>query len=409
MRPAKTRSGGSIASAVERQRDRPTPENSGGAAWISRFPSESAICANGSPASGAIFDLPRREKEIAALEEQTLRPDFWSDRQRAQQVSQKIASLKRSADTYRALDREFTDTVELIELAEADGDDAMVRQLVGQLEPLAARIEKVELATFLSEQYDDSAAYLSIKPGAGGTESRDWAAMLMRMYTRYLERAGFTFEILDLQQEEVGISAVTLLVKGDYAYGYLKGEKGVHRLVRISPFDANKRRQTSFAAVDVMPELPADADIEIKDADIELNFFRSSGAGGQHVNKTSSAVRIVHKPTGLVVACQNERSQHQNREVALGMLKAKLFKLQQEEHEAKVKGIAGEKKVIGFGSQIRSYVFCPYTLVKDLRTGEQTGSVHQVMDGDLDHFLVAYLKWHAAGEKPLGIADDEEA
>lgn len=297
----------------------------------------------------------------------------------------------------------------MIELSEADNDLQTFNELLSQLNPLSDRVEKLELSTFLSEEFDEGAAYLSIKPGAGGTESKDWASMLFRMYTRWLERAGYKFDVLDLNEEEVGISQATLLVRGDYAYGYLKGEKGVHRLVRISPFDANARRQTSFAAVDVMPELPADADIEIKDADIKLDFFRSSGAGGQHVNKTSSAVRITHIPTGLVVACQIERSQHQNREVALKMLKAKLYKLQQEEHEAKVKGIAGVKKNIGFGSQIRSYVFCPYTLVKDLRTGEQTSGVHAVMDGEIDKFLVAYLKWHAAGEKPLGVSDEEEA
>ncbi|MBI3037495.1 peptide chain release factor 2 [bacterium] len=262
---------------------------------------------------------------------------------------------------------------------------------------------------FLSEEHDHSDTYLSIKPGAGGTESCDWSSMLYRMYLRWIERSGFSYELIDLQEEEFGIKSATLLVKGNYAYGYLKGERGVHRLVRISPFDSNSRRHTSFSALDVMPVLPPDANIEIRDDDIQLDFFRSSGAGGQHVNKTSSAVRITHLPTGLVVACQNERSQHQNREVALGMLRAKLYKLQQEQRDREIKGIQGEFKAINFGSQIRSYVFCPYTLVKDLRTGEQTSDVHRVMDGEIGPFLNAYLKWHAAGEKPRNVSDEENS
>ena len=285
----------------------------------------------------------------------------------------------------------------------------MFGQLLPQLDGLQKRIEHLELETFLSEEYDASDTYLSIKPGAGGTESCDWASMLFRMYTRWIEKSGFKYEVLDLEEEEQGIKSATLLVKGRYAYGNLKGEKGVHRLVRISPFDSNARRHTSFTAVDILPVLPEDADIEIKEDDLKLDFFRSSGAGGQHVNKTSSAVRITHLPTGLVVACQIERSQHQNREVALGMLKAKLFQLQQESRQKEINKLSGDKKAINFGSQIRSYVFCPYTLVKDLRTGEQTSNVREVMDGALDRFVNAYLKWHAAGEKPRNVQDDEES
>ncbi len=299
------------------------------------------------------------------------------------------------------------DTVELLEMAEAEEDDAMFSQLLQQLEPINRKIDALELTTFLSEPYDISDTYLSIKPGAGGTESSDWASMLYRMYIRYIEASNFKYEVLDLQEEDHGIKAATILVKGQYAYGYLKGEKGVHRLVRISPFDSNARRHTSFTAVDVLPVLPADADIKIKDDDLKLDFFRSSGAGGQHVNKTSSAVRITHIPTGLVVACQIERSQHQNREVALGMLKAKLFELQQQEKQKEIRNIQGDQKNIAWGSQIRSYVFCPYTLVKDLRSGEQTSDVRKVMDGDLEPFIKSYLNWHANGEKPLNIADDE--
>ncbi len=292
-----------------------------------------------------------------------------------------------------------------MELSEADGDQKTLNELIQQLGPLEKRLDAVELSTFLSEEYDTSDCYLSIKPGAGGTESCDWASMLLRMYQRWIERSGFKYEVIDLQEEEQGIKAVTLLVKGRYAYGNLKGEKGVHRLVRISPFDANARRHTSFSAVDVTPVLPDDIEVEVREEDLKLDFFRSSGAGGQHVNKTSSAVRITHLPTGIIVTCQVERSQHQNREVALNMLKAKLYKMQKEAQEKELSRIQGELKNIGFGSQIRSYVFCPYTLVKDLRTGEQTSNVQSVMDGDLDRFINAYLKWHAAGEKPRNVAD----
>ncbi|GAB4277683.1 MAG: peptide chain release factor 2 [Candidatus Rifleibacteriota bacterium] len=302
---------------------------------------------------------------------------------------------------------EFNDTVELLELTEAEGDEKTFNELLAQLDPIGRKIDRLELTTFLSEPYDASDAYLSIKPGAGGTESSDWASMLYRMYLRYIESAGFKYEVLDLQEEEQGIKSATILVKGNYAYGYLKGEKGVHRLVRISPFDSNARRHTSFSAVDVLPVLPDDIDIEIKDDDIKMDFFRSSGAGGQHVNKTSSAVRITHIPSGIVVACQIERSQHANRETALKMLKAKLYELQQEEQKKQIKNIQGEMKNIAWGSQIRSYVFCPYTMVKDLRTGEQTSDVKRVMDGDLEPFIKAYLKWHANGEKPLKISEDE--
>jgi peptide chain release factor 2 len=294
-----------------------------------------------------------------------------------------------------------------MELTEQEGDEETFKELFQQLDPIARKIDNLELTTFLSEPYDASDAYLSIKPGAGGTESCDWASMLYRMYLRYVEQAGFKYEVLDLQEEDQGIKAATILVKGGFAYGYLKAEKGVHRLVRISPFDSNARRHTSFSAVDVLPVLPDDIDIEIKDDDIKLDFFRSSGAGGQHVNKTSSAVRITHIPSGIVVACQIERSQHANRDRALKMLKAKLYEQQQEEQRKAIKNIQGEMKNIGWGSQIRSYVFCPYTLVKDLRTGEHTSDVKKVMDGDLEPFIKAYLKWHANGEKAMDVGEDE--
>lgn len=292
-------------------------------------------------------------------------------------------------------------------MAEADGDSDMFNQLLEQLDTISANIDRLELTTFLSEPYDESDTYLSIKPGAGGTESTDWASMLYRMYLRYVEKAGFKAEVLDLQEEEQGIKSATIKIKGSYAYGYLKGEKGVHRLVRISPFDANARRHTSFTAVDVLPVLPNDIDIEVKEEDLKLDFFRSSGAGGQHVNKTSSAVRITHIPTGIVVASQIERSQHQNREIAIGMLKAKLFERQRQAKEKEIKNLQGDMKNIAWGSQIRSYVFCPYTLVKDLRTGEHTSDVRGVMNGELEPFVKAYLNWHANGEKPMNITEDE--
>lgn len=292
-------------------------------------------------------------------------------------------------------------------MAEEENDDVMFSQLLGQLGNLGSKVDELELTSFLSEPYDASDAYFSIKPGAGGTESTDWASMLYRMYLRYFDKAGFKYEVLDLQEEEQGVKSATLLVKGRYAYGYMKAEKGVHRLVRISPFDSNARRHTSFTAVDVTPVLPDDIEIEISDDDIKLDFFRSSGAGGQHVNKTSSAVRVTHIPSGIVVACQVERSQHQNREIAIGMLKAKLYEQQQLEQKKELKSIQGEQKNISWGSQIRSYVFCPYTLVKDLRTGEHTSDVKKVMDGELTPFIKAYLKWHASGEKPLGVSEDQ--
>ena len=231
--------------------------------------------------------------------------------------------------------------------------------------------------------------------------------MLYRMYTRYSEQAGFQCDVMDIQEEENGINSATLRIRGLYAYGYFKGEKGVHRLVRISPFDANKRRHTSFCAVDVLPILPTDINVEIKEDDLKLDFFRSSGAGGQHVNKTSSAVRITHIPTGIVVSCQIERSQHQNREVALGMLKAKLYELEQEAKKKEIKNIQGDQRVIAWGSQIRSYVFCPYTMVKDLRTGYYTSDIQKVMDGALEPFIKSYLNWHANGEKPRNVVDEE--
>lgn len=350
--------------------------------------------------------MPEKREQIRELEASTLDPNFWNDRNKALTINQKIAELKKCCDTFEAVEKEFKDTVDLMEMYETE-DEAMFNDLVGQLDNINKTIDDLELGTFLNEPYDQSDVYLSIKPGAGGTEATDWASMLYRMYIRYSEQAGFQCDVMDLQEEENGINSATLRIRGLYAYGYFKGEKGVHRLVRISPFDANKRRHTSFCAVDVLPILPTDINVEIKEDDLKLDFFRSSGAGGQHVNKTSSAVRITHIPTGIVVSCQIERSQHQNREVALGMLKAKLYELEQEAKKKEIKNIQGDQRVIAWGSQIRSYVFCPYTLVKDLRTGHSTSDVQKVMDGGLEPFIKSYLNWHANGEKPRNVVDEE--
>ncbi|HNV68993.1 MAG TPA: peptide chain release factor 2 [Candidatus Ozemobacteraceae bacterium] len=371
------------------------------------MPNDFAPCDPSSPVSGGIFDLPKLQAKIADLEQLTLDPNFWNDRNRAQEISQNIADMRKSCDLFSGVEKDFNDVAELIELSDADGDTAMVSELVGQLDPIQGRLDQLELKTFLAEEFDESDCFLNIKPGAGGTESCDWASMLLRMYSRFLEKSDFTCEVLDVQEEEQGIKSASLAIKGKYAYGYMKGEKGVHRLVRISPFDANARRHTSFAAVDVMPAMPENVDIEVRDEDLDFDFYRSGGKGGQNVNKVSTAVRITHRPSGIVVSCQIERSQHQNRERAMNMLKAKLYQLQKEESDRRLKGIQGDQKAISFGSQIRSYVFCPYTLVKDLRTGESTGDVQRVMDGDINRFINAYLKWHAAGEKPRNVQEDE--
>lgn len=335
-----------------------------------------------------------------------MNPNFWNDRTKALSISQKIAELKKTCELFESIEREFNDTIDLMEIYESEDID-MFNELVPELDKIDKKIDDLELGTFLSEPYDQSDVYLSIKPGAGGTEATDWASMLYRMYIRYAEKAGFQCDVIDLQEEENGINSATLRLKGPYAYGYFKSEKGVHRLVRISPFDSNKRRHTSFCAVDVLPILPTDINVEVKEDDLKMDFFRSSGAGGQHVNKTSSAVRLTHIPTGIVVSCQIERSQHQNREVALNMLKAKLYEIEQQAKKQEIKDIQGDQRLIAWGSQIRSYVFCPYTLVKDLRTGQSTSDVQKVMDGDLEPFIKSYLNWHANGEKPRNVVDEE--
>jgi peptide chain release factor 2 len=319
--------------------------------------------------------------------------DFWENPEAAQKVLSELKSLKRIVDPYRDLFREIDESEGMVGLLEAEPDDALAQELEKSSEKLLPRIQRLELASILSEETDEHGAILSIHPGAGGTESQDWAQMLFRMYVRYIERMGWSYRVLDLQPgEEAGIKDATIQVDGAYAYGYLKAERGVHRLVRISPFDAQKRRHTSFASVFIYPQAGGNGDVEIKDGDIRIDTFRAGGAGGQHVNKTESAIRITHLPTGLVVQCQNERSQHRNRDAAMSVLKARLYALRLDEEKEKRDSLGGGKKDIAWGSQIRSYVFQPYTQVKDHRTDVVTSDVQGVMDGVLEPFVDAYLR-----------------
>jgi peptide chain release factor 2 len=320
-------------------------------------------------------------------------PGFWDEPERAQKTLAELKSTKRVLDAYRDLEREVSDAEGLVGLLEAEPDESMAVDLDRQTDRLLPRIQQLELRSLLAEESDAHGAIVTIHPGAGGTESQDWAQMLYRMYVRYAERSGFTVGVLDLQPgEEAGIKDATVQVDGEYAYGFLKAEHGIHRLVRISPFDAQKRRHTSFASVFVYPQVGADAPIEVKDADIRIDTYRAGGAGGQHVNKTESAVRITHLATGLVVQCQNERSQHRNRDAAMKVLMARLYALRLEEDRAKHNAIGGGKKDISWGNQIRSYVFQPYTQVKDHRTDVVVTDVQAVMDGALQPFIDAYLR-----------------
>lgn len=320
-------------------------------------------------------------------------PAFWEDRGRAEAVTKRVTVLKEKVDRFESLVNKYQQIYELWELALAEEDESLGKEISEELEALEKSVEQVALETLLSGRYDRNNAILSLHPGAGGTESQDWAAMLLRMYTRWAEDHGYEVEILDyLEGEEAGIKSATLLIKGENAYGYLKAEKGVHRLVRISPFDAAGRRHTSFASVDVIPEVEMDNEIEIKPDELKIDTFRAQGAGGQYVNKTDSAVRITHLPTGIVVTCQNERSQHANRLAAMKILKAKLLERKIKEQEEELARLRGEQREIAWGNQIRSYVFHPYSLVKDHRTGVEIGNVQAVMDGWLDPFIQAYLR-----------------
>ena len=360
------------------------------------------------PTCGAIFDGAKNADELAKIEQRTSDPDFWKDQAAAQKILQRRKALESDRALSESLQRRAEDLAVLVEWAQAG--EEVTGDLARGLEELGTEVSAGETKKMLGGEHDRSNAIITIHPGAGGTESQDWAEMLLRMYVRWTERRGFKREVLDLQPgDEAGIKSVTLTIYGDYAYGMLLAEAGVHRLVRISPFDQAARRHTSFASLYVWPELPEDADVEIDEKDLRVDTFRSSGAGGQHVNVTDSAIRITHLPTGIVVSCQNERSQHKNRAQAMKVLKSRLFDMKTKEQEARLAQLGGEKRDIAFGSQIRNYVLQPYQMVKDLRTKEQTGDVQKVLDGDIDPFIKAYLMKKAAGAliTPTDAAEDE--
>lgn len=324
---------------------------------------------------------------------------FWDDPDISNRKMKELKGLKDTVDTLNGLASQYEDIETLIEMGYEESDSSIIPEIRQELDTFVETFEEIRIGTLLSEEYDKNNAILKLNAGAGGTESCDWAGMLYRMYTRWAEKKGYAVEVLDyLDGEEAGIKSVTFQVNGENAYGYLKSEKGVHRLVRISPFNAQGKRQTSFVSLDVMPDIEEDLDVEVNEEDLRIDTYRSSGAGGQHINKTSSAIRITHLPTGIVVQCQNERSQFQNKDKAMQMLKAKLYLLRREENAQKLSGIRGEVKEIGWGNQIRSYVMQPYTMVKDHRTGAESGNVDAVMDGALDLFINAYLKWIHSGE-----------
>lgn len=337
--------------------------------------------------------------EVEVLEKESAAPDFWDDMENSQKVMQKIGSLKAKVTGYESLKSDYEDALVMIELADEEGDLSLLDDCTASVKNIETRIEDMTLSTLLSGEFDGKNALLTFHAGAGGTEAQDWAEMLFRMYNRWGERHGYKVSTLDyLDGDVAGIKSATILVEGENAYGYLKGEMGIHRLVRVSPFDSSGRRHTSFASVEVMPEIDDDVNVEIREEDIKMDVYRASGAGGQKVNKTSSAVRLTHIPTGIVVSCQIERSQHQNREVAMRMLKSKLVEIKERENLERIEDIKGDQKEIAWGSQIRSYVFMPYTLAKDHRTGFEMGNITAVMDGDIDGFINAYLKQKSAQE-----------
>lgn len=337
--------------------------------------------------------IESKKERIQDLDYQMAAPGFWDDPDKAQKVAQEANNLKSEVDTFTSLETKVDDLDTLWEMAMEEKDDTLVSEMESELEGAKHTLSELELGMLLSDEYDANNAIMNLHAGAGGTEAQDWTGMLLRMFTRYAEGKGFEVELLDvLPGEEAGTKSATLAIKGHNAYGFLKSEKGVHRLVRISPFDSNARRHTSFAAVDVMPEIDNTVEVNINMDDVRVDYYRASGAGGQHVNKTSSAVRMTHLPTGIVVQCQNERSQLQNKERCLQLLRAKLFEYEKAIQDQKISDLAGDYQAIEWGSQIRSYVFQPYTLVKDHRTGAETGNIQAVMDGDLDLFVESYLR-----------------
>ena len=337
-----------------------------------------------------LFDLPKLEEELERTNREIEQEDFWNNLDYAQKVMKEKKSMENTIDGFNELKKTFEDIEELTEMAEAEDDETMASEIQSMFEEL----EEMRVKTLLTGKYDGCGAIISIHAGTGGVDAMDWASMLLRMYTRWCEKKGYSLKLIDLQDDtEAGIKSATLIVEGENAYGYLKNEKGVHRLVRISPFNAAGKRQTSFAQLEVVPEIEEDLSVEIDPEDLRIDTYRSSGAGGQHVNKTDSAIRITHLPTNIVVTCQNERSQHQNKETAMKILMSKLAELKEEEHKENLKELKGDYSMNTWGSQIRSYVFQPYTMVKDHRTGAETSNVGAVMDGDLDYFINEKLKY----------------
>jgi peptide chain release factor 2 len=347
---------------------------------------------------GQALGLEAAEREVDMLQAESAADGFWDNLEKAQKVQQRLKNLQDKLERQHRRQTQWEDLMTLCEMGNEEEDESLVPEVEEGFARLESEMEEAKLSTLLTGEYDVSNAILTFHAGAGGTEAQDWAQMLYRMYTRWAERHGFQYTVLDYQDgDEAGIKSATILIEGENAYGYLHGEHGVHRLVRVSPFDANARRQTSFAALEVMPEIPDDVEVDIRPEDIEMQVFRSSGAGGQHVNKTSSAVRLIHKPTGIVVSCQTERSQFQNRDTCMKMLRSKLVELQMQAHAEKISDLKGVQMKIEWGSQIRSYVFMPYQLVKDNRTAYETSNISAVMDGELDGFINAYLKARATG------------
>ena len=345
------------------------------------------------------FDVVNKEKELLELEKQTMSNEFWSDTENSSKVLKRITDLKNKLNNFKKINSGLENLKDMNELLQQETDEELVKELLNNTIYTEKEIDKLEITILLSGNYDMNNAIVTIHPGAGGTEAQDWAEMLYRMYNRWAERHSFKVKTVDyLDGDEAGLKSAVIMIEGENAYGYLKSEAGVHRLVRVSPFDSSGRRHTSFASLEVMPEIDDTIDIEISPEDIKMDVYRASGAGGQKVNKTSSAVRLTHIPTGIVVSCQVERSQHQNREVCMTMLKSKLIEIKEREHLDKIEDIKGVQKEIAWGSQIRSYVFMPYTMVKDHRTNFETGNINGVMDGDLDGFINAYLKASSLGE-----------
>lgn len=347
---------------------------------------------------GILFDIEDIKNKIEELQNVMQQPDFWSDVNKAQDTTGEEKFFKGRLGRYTELKERVEDVQFLTKLAIEEEDDSSSKEIIKEVEDIKKDTERFRIEVLLSGQYDKNNAILDLHVGVGGTDAQDWTEMLLRMYTRWAEKNGFKIETIDLlTAEDAGIKSATLKVIGEFAYGYLKAEKGIHRLVRISPFNSNGKRQTSFASIEVLPELTSSQDIQIRPEDMKIDTYRSSGAGGQHVNKTESAIRITHIPTGIIVQCQNQRSQHHNKDEALKMLKSKLVELKERAHKEKIEDLTGELKEIGWGSQIRSYVFQPYTLVKDHRTGEESGNINAVMDGEIDSFISEYLKQNSKG------------